>query len=114
LNSGEILLTVVVLAVGCGLIFGATAFAIWIRKRLGRGGVNDLRKGRRYVVARGFTDCHGGRFEAGERLTFRRHDYLPYHGGHTLVFDERTVYLQDEENADVLSGIWTYFEPAPR
>ena len=130
MNSDEILLTVVVLAAAVGLVVGATAFALWIRTkivwspvgkflvRLGRaeanGTVKDLRAGRPYRVIQSFTDYHGGRFEAGERLTFKRHDYLPYHGGTTVEFEERTVYLQDEENADVLVRIWAYIEPVRR
>ena len=130
MNSDEILLTVVVLAAAVGLVVGATAFALWLRTKivwspvgrflvkLGRtaanGTVGDLRAGRRYVVIQSFTDYHGGRFEAGERLTFKRHDYLPYHGGTTVEFEERTVYLQDEENADVLTRIWAYVEPDRR
>jgi hypothetical protein len=110
----SILLTLVGLAVFVGFIFGVTALAIRIRTKLGRGGVYDLRAGRRYVVVQGFTDHHGGRFEAGEQLTFRRHDYLPYHGGHTVEFEERTVYLQDEDSAEVLGRLWSYIEPAPR
>ena len=108
----SIILTVIGVVVFLGLIFGLAAFAIWLKTKLGHGGVYDLRKGRRYVVVQGFTDHHGGRFEAGEQLTFRRHDYLPYHGGHTVEFEERTVYLQDEDNADVLGSIWSYIEPA--
>ena len=130
MNSDEILLTVAVLAAAVGLVVGATAFALWLRTkivwspvgrvlvRLGRTGANgtvgDLRAGREYVVVQSFTDYHGGRFEAGERLTFRKHDYLPYHGGTTIEFEERTVYLQDEENADVLARIWAYIEPDRR
>ena len=122
--------TAVAIAVTVGFIVGATAFALWLRTKivwsplgrflvkLGRaqanGTVGDLRAGRVYVVVQSFTDYHGGRFEAGERLTFKRHDYLPYHGGTTVEFEERTVYLQDEENADVLARIWAYIEPARR
>jgi hypothetical protein len=130
LDVTSILLFVVALAATVGLIFGLTAFALWLRTkivwtpagkflvRLGRaeanGTVNDFRAGRRYVVVQGFTDYHGGRFEAGERLTFKSHNFVPYHGGHVLEFEERAVYLQEEENADVLTRIWAYIEPARR
>lgn len=114
MGIAPIIWTVISVAVVVGLCFGMAALAIRLRRKMGRGGVYDLRRGRRYVVVQGFTDYHGGRFEAGERLTFRRHDYLPYHGGHTVVFDERTVYLQDEENAEVLGKLRDYIEPAPR
>ena len=130
MNRDEILLTVVVCVVGFGLIFGATAFALWLRTKiawspvgralvkLGRplanGSVYHLRAGRRYAVIQSFTDYHGGRFEAGELLTFKSHNFVPYHGGHVLEFDERTVYLQEEENADILGRIWAYIEPVRR
>lgn len=130
MNSDEILLTVVVLAATVGLIVGATAFALWLRTkivwspvgrllvRLGRaeanGTVKDLRAGRPYVVVQSFTDYHGGRFEAGERLTFRRWDYVPYHDGYVVEFEERAVHLHGEQNADVLVRIWAYVEPARR
>lgn len=122
--------TVIAVAVTVGFIFGLTAFALWLRTkivwtpagrflvRLGRaeanGTVGDLRAGRQYAVVQSFTDYHGGRFEAGERLTFRRHDFLPYHGGHTLEFEERTVYLQEDDNSEVLARIWAYIEPVRR
>ena len=130
MDIASIFWTLVATAVAVGFIFGLTAFALWIRTRivwtpvgrllvrLGRpeanGTVNDLRAGRQYVVIRSFTDYHGDRFEAGERLTFRKCDYLPYHAGHTLEFEERTIHLQDEANADVLARIWEYVEPARR
>ena len=124
----SILLFVVGLTVTVGLIVGATAFALWLRTkvawspagrllvRLGRplanGSIFHLRTGHRYVVVQGFTDYHGGRFEAGERLTFEKYDYVPYHGGYVVHFEERNVYLQEEENADVLGRLWAYIEPA--
>ena len=127
MDIASIFWTVVAVAVAAGLIFGLTAFALWIRTKIvwtpvgkflvkvGRpeanGTVNDLRAGRRYVVARSFDDFRGGRFEAGERLTFRRYDYVPYHGGHVLEFEERAAHLQDEANAEVLTRIWAYIEP---
>ena len=126
----SILLFIVGLALTVGLIFGVTAFALWLRTKiawspagrllvkLGRplanGSVYHLRPGHRYAVIQGFTDYHGGRFEAGERLTFKSHNFVPYHGGHVLTFEERNVYLQEEENADVLGRIWAYIEPARR
>jgi Domain of unknown function (DUF3601) len=71
-------------------------------------GVYGLIPGAKYRVIRPITDCYGASFEAGEELTFVSRDYLPYHGGHTLVFRPRTMYLQDDENAGVLHALDTY------
>jgi hypothetical protein len=130
LDIVSILLTVIGVVVAVGAIFGLTAFALWLRTkliwtpagkflvRLGRaeanGTVKDLRAGRPYRVIRSFDDYHGGRFEAGERLTFRKWDYVPYHDGYVLEFEERDVHLHGEQNADVLARIWAYIEPVRR
>lgn len=66
------------------------------------GSVYDLRPGRCYSVLRDFSDHYGNRFETGERLTFRGRSFLPYHGGHTLQFEERGIWLQEEDDADIL------------
>ena len=63
-----------------------------------------------YEIARGFTDHHGNVFAAGSRLTFRERHYLPYHGGHTLLFHEATVYLQDDD--EVCRNFELYFVAA--
>jgi hypothetical protein len=120
----------VVMAGFLGVIFAVSAFANWLHNTAGRtppsrllrelglplsnGTVYALKKGRRYVVKRSFVDHHGQRFEVGDGLTFVKKDYLPYHGGHTIFFEERTIYLQDEEQAEILQGLWDYLEPARR
>jgi hypothetical protein len=116
----------VVMAGFLGVIFAASAFANWLHNTAGRmppgqmlrklelplsnGTVYALKKGRRYVVKKSFVDHHGQRFEIGDGLTFVKKDYLPYHGGHTIFFEERTIYLQDEEQAEILQGLWDYLE----
>ena len=77
---------------------------------MANGTVYDLKPGCRYCVRKDFTDFYGGQFAAGAILTFQKRDYLPYHGGHTVQFAEQTLYLQDEENADILQDLWTYLE----
>lgn len=47
---------------------------------------------------------------AGTRLTFRERHYLPYHGGHTLMFREATLYLQDDD--EVCRNFARYFKVA--
>lgn len=77
---------------------------------MANGTVYDLRLGGRYCVRRDFTDFYGGHFAAGTILTFQKRDYLPYHGGNTIQFAEQTLYLQDEENAEILQNLWNYLE----
>ena len=112
----------VVMGVFLGVIFAISAFAKWLHNTAGRtppgrllrqlelpfsnGTVKLLKKGRRYVVKKSFVDHHGQCFEVGDGLTFVKKDYLPYHGGHTIFFEERTIYLQDEEQAGILQGLW--------
>ena len=75
-----------------------------------KSGVYGLVPGAKYRVLRAITDYHGGSFAAGDVLTFVKRDYLPYHGGHTLTFEPRVMYLQDDENADVLGRLDSYLE----
>ena len=68
---------------------------------MANGTIEDLKKGRRYIVKQNFVDYHGNHFEVGESLTFQKKDYLPYHGGHTIFFAERTLHLRTEQ-AEIL------------
>ena len=70
--------------------------------------VNDLAKGRTYEVVREIRDYYGGVFPVGQRLVFTERHFLPYHGGHTLVFGPVRVYLQEEMNADILDRLEEY------
>jgi hypothetical protein len=121
---------IVGLAFTIGVIFAATLFAQWIRRRiiwtpvgrflvrmglpLANGGISDLRAGQSYLVKQSFIDHHGEKFEAGERMTFLSHDYHPYHGGHVLNFAGKTLHLQDDDNSEILRSIWAYLEPVRR
>ena len=129
-DPSSVVLFFIALAATVAVILAATIFARWLRTKIiwtpfGRwlcrlgfsranGTIDDLRQGRRYIVIKNFVDHHGGRFEVGEGFTFLRKDYLPYHSGHAIFFEERTLYLQDEENAEILENIWAYLEPARR
>jgi hypothetical protein len=62
-----------------------------------------------YVVRQSFTDYYGNAFVAGERLTFRERHFLPYHGGHTIVFYEKSLYLQEQINSDLIDRFAEYF-----
>jgi len=72
------------------------------------GTVHGLVPGRTYRIVTPFTDHYSNRFEQGEILKFKERHFLPYHGGHTLVFEERAMYLQEEANAAILDDFARY------
>jgi hypothetical protein len=72
------------------------------------GTVYGLTPGRQYQVVKSFTDHYGNAFEAGERLRFKQRHFLPYHGGHTILFEERALYLQEDQNRDILDHFSEY------
>lgn len=74
--------------------------------------IYTLEKGAAYVVRRAFTDFYGNAFSPGEVLTYEERHFLPYHGGHTIVFKERSIYLQEEENADLIDSFADYLSRA--
>lgn len=67
-----------------------------------------LEKGATYVVRTGFTDFYGNVFKPGEVLTFTERHFLPYEGGHTIVFKERNIYLQEEANGEIIDSFADY------
>jgi hypothetical protein len=71
-----------------------------------------LEKGVTYVVNHMFTDFYGNVFSPGEMLTYVERQFLPYHGGHTIVFKERNIYLQEEENQDIIAHFAEYLSQA--
>jgi len=75
-------------------------------------GIYTLEKGATYVVAKTFTDFYGNRFSPGEILTYAERHFLPYHGGHTIVFKERNIYLQEEENREIIDSFAQYLSRA--
>ncbi len=70
--------------------------------------VYDLKDGRKYVILRAFTDYQGQNFESGTVLTFRSRHFLPYEGGHTVMFTEKWMYLQEELQAEILDNFGDY------
>lgn len=79
----------------------------WWRTRLS---INRLQPQHRYRVIQSFRDYYGGTFEAGAILTFVEQHFIPYHGGMTIVFKETKMYLQDEENAQLIADFDVYVE----
>ena len=77
-----------------------------------RGTVYGLVQGADYQVMQTFTDYYNNQFQRGESLRFKERHFLPYHGGHTIVFEQRPLYLQEEENAAILSNFSAYIAPA--
>jgi len=78
------------------------------------GTVYRLIPGAEYRVVQSFTDFYGGRFNQGELLRFKEQHFLPYHGGHTIVFEQKSLYLQENENAAILDNFSDYIERIER
>ena len=74
--------------------------------------IYTLEQGATYVVKNIFTDFYGNVFAPGEMLTYVERHFLPYHGGHTIVFKERNIYLQEEENQDIIDSFAEYLSRA--
>ena len=70
--------------------------------------IYSLEKGAAYVVRKEFADFYGNVFTPGEVLTYVERHFLPYHGGHTIVFKERAIYLQEDENRDIIDSFSEY------
>ncbi len=65
-----------------------------------------------YVVVKSFTDYYANHFAAGEKLVFVQKHFLPYDGGHTLVFRERRMYLQEDEQGKIIGNFNDYLAAA--
>ena len=76
-----------------------------------KGTVYGLVQGAEYQVMQTFTDYYNNQFQRGELLRFKERHFLPYHGGHTIIFEQRPLYLQEEENAAILSNFSEYIAP---
>ena len=74
--------------------------------------IYTLEKGATYVVNKMFTDFYGNVFSPGEMLTYAERHFLPYHGGHTIIFNERNIYLQEDENQDIIDSFADYLSRA--
>jgi hypothetical protein len=74
----------------------------------------NLTPGTAIRIAKTFKDYHGHEFTAGTVLHFKERNYLPYHSGHTVYFNEATMYLcdLDETAAIVQNPGLEYFGPA--
>ncbi len=70
--------------------------------------IYDLVPGAVYQVQQEFTDHSGTLFQKGQQLCFKQRYFLPYHGGHTVVFVERPLYLQESENVEIIDNFSRY------
>jgi len=62
----------------------------------------------RYQIVKSFTDYYNNSFKEGDILHFRERHFLPYHGGHTIIFEEQSLYLQENLNAEILDNFSEY------
>jgi Domain of unknown function (DUF3601) len=72
------------------------------------GTVYGLIPGIEYLVLKSFTDYQGNSFQRSELLHFKERHFLPYHGGHTIIFVERPLYLQEDQNREILDHFSEY------
>ncbi|HEX8844463.1 MAG TPA: hypothetical protein VF791_07455 [Pyrinomonadaceae bacterium] len=70
--------------------------------------IYTMKTGATYVVNKTFTDFYGNLFSPGEMLTYVQRHFLPYDGGHTIVFKERNIYLQEEVNGEIIDSFADY------
>ncbi len=69
-----------------------------------------LEAGKQYRVIQNFKDFDDNTFETAELLTFVGQSSVPYHGGYTLKFKERSISLQEMTNAEFINQFDTYLE----
>ena len=78
------------------------------------GTVYGLVPGAEYRVIQSFTDYYANQFQLGELLRFKERHFLPYDGGHTIVFDQRSLYLQETQNEELIANFSDYIERIDR
>jgi len=78
------------------------------------GTVYGLVRGAEYRVVQSFTDYYSNHFQRGELLRFKERHFLPYDGGHTLIFEERSLYLQEYQNSAILESFSDYIAQIER
>jgi hypothetical protein len=72
--------------------------------------IDVLEPGAIYRVIKAFTDFYGDHFEVGTELTFIKMTFVPYHGGTTVHFHPRNIYLQDEASSELINRLEAYLE----
>ena len=76
--------------------------------------VYSLTPGVAIRIVKTFRDYQNQEFAAGTILHFTKRNFLPYHGGHTVYFQEATMYLCDlnETAAIVQNHNHEFYAPA--
>jgi len=67
--------------------------------------IHRLEKAAQDQVCQTFKDFYHNLFNEREKLAFIQVHFLPDHGGHTIVFKERNLDLQEEENTNILNSL---------
>jgi len=62
----------------------------------------NLQSGSAIRIVKAFQDCYRNEFKEGTTLHFLRREYLPYHSGHTVYFQEATMYLCDDDETGAI------------
>lgn len=71
--------------------------------------IYSLVEGTTYIIEKDFNDFYNQTFTRGEKLTFVEKHFLPHDGGHTIVFKQRRLYLQEEEHKSIIDNFDAYF-----
>lgn len=73
-----------------------------------KGTIYGLLPGRQYRVMQQFIGFYGNSFKQDELLKFKERHFLPYDSGHTVIFDKRMLYLQEDKNKEILEKFSEY------
>ncbi|HKA21547.1 MAG TPA: DUF3601 domain-containing protein [Blastocatellia bacterium] len=124
--NSEIIIAILLAAFFVCFSWALIRFLRWRDRRLGvsvkgqnyqeelAGTIYGLIPGAAYRVIQSFTDYYGNNFQQGELLHFRERHFLPYHGGHTIVFEGKPLYLQENENEELIANFSDYIERIER
>ncbi len=69
-----------------------------------------LEPGSQYVFKKPIIDFYGNSFAPGDQLTYEK-SYPPYQGLHTLLFAEGTLYLHEDNHADIFADMARFIAP---
>ncbi|MBK9927445.1 MAG: DUF3601 domain-containing protein [Anaerolineales bacterium] len=72
--------------------------------------IYTLEEGVVYIVTKPFQDYYNNSFNVGEKFTYASRNFSPYQGGHTIVFKERSLYLHEEANVNIIDAFHEYFQ----
>src|SRR5262249_24156978 len=62
----------------------------------------NLEPGAAIRIVKTLRDCRGNEFAEGRILHFTGRNYVPYHSGHTVYFQEATMYLCDDDETSAI------------